>query len=146
MSDEIEEVGPEVDCVPSEEWWFYDLSTGQCLRGSMILPHEAAAIANTPPGYGATRIRIDPATQRFDVQTMQPVPFTPPEPDDEALAEIARERRDALMRATSWVRERASDFGQAVPQEWLDYWQALRDVPGQAGFPREISWPIRPAA
>lgn len=148
MSDELEsgqEPGVHADCVPSEEWWFYRLDTGECLRGSMVLPHEAAAIANTPEGYGCTRVRINPHAQRFDVETMTPVPYTPPGPDDETLAELARERRDALMRSTGWVRERASDFGQPVPVEWLDYWQALRDVPAQAGFPRTIDWPMRPA-
>jgi hypothetical protein len=29
-------------------------------------------------------------------------------------------------------------------QEWLEYRQALRDVPQQAGFPKEINWPERP--
>lgn len=29
-------------------------------------------------------------------------------------------------------------------QEWLDYRQALRDVPQQAGFPKNIVWPEKP--
>lgn len=137
---------PPPDCIPSEEWWFYDLSTGVCALGSMLLPHEAAAAANTPPGFGATRTPIDPYSQRFDPVTMEIVPYTPPGPDDELLAEMVREKRDALMRSTSWVRERATDFGQPVPQEWRDYWQALRDVPQQPGFPRAVSWPVSPLA
>ena len=30
-------------------------------------------------------------------------------------------------------------------QAWIDYCQALRDVPAQAGFPWSIDWPIQPA-
>jgi hypothetical protein len=150
MSEEVEAIRAVEDgaeaapCIPSEEWWFYDLVTGVPAMGSMLLPHEAAAVANTPPGFGATRKPIDPRTQRFDPLTMDVLPYPRPGPDDDLLAEMAREKRDALMRSTSWVRERATDFGQPVPQAWRDYWQALRDVPAQAGFPREIQWPVRP--
>lgn len=30
-------------------------------------------------------------------------------------------------------------------QAWIDYCQALRDVPAQAGFPWQINWPVQPA-
>jgi hypothetical protein len=32
-----------------------------------------------------------------------------------------------------------------VPQEWIDYRQALRDLPAQEGFPDNISWPTKPS-
>lgn len=143
MSEELDDL---CDCVPSERWWFYDLKTGVCELGSRLLPHEEAARQNTPQGYGATRIQIDPFTQRFDPETMIIVPYTPPGPSDDALAETARDRRDALLRSTAWIRERASDRGERAPPEWLDYWQALRDLPQQTGFPRLIEWPAMPSA
>ena len=31
-----------------------------------------------------------------------------------------------------------------IPQEWIDYRQALRDIPAQEGFPDTITWPIKP--
>jgi hypothetical protein len=29
-------------------------------------------------------------------------------------------------------------------QEWIDYCQALRDIPQQEGFPFDVQWPISP--
>lgn len=106
---------PAAECIPSEEWWFYDLATGVCALGSMLLPHEAAAAANTPPGFGATRIVIDPYTQRFDPATMEVLPFTPPGPDDELLAEMAREARraDAIDELGARARDRLRPAGAA---------------------------------
>jgi|DEB0MinimDraft_6_1074348.scaffolds.fasta_scaffold06971_2 hypothetical protein len=57
-----------------------------------------------------------------------------------AAVEFARERRNSLLAETDW-RFR-SDL--TVSQEWIDYCQALRDVPAQEGFPENITWPIKP--
>ena len=32
----------------------------------------------------------------------------------------------------------------ADQQAWIDYRQALRDVPQQNGFPTDIDWPMNP--
>lgn len=55
-----------------------------------------------------------------------------------------RRKRAALLAATDWVTLRAQDQGTAVPQEWLDYRQALRDVTEQTD-PLNITWPQAPA-
>ena len=31
-----------------------------------------------------------------------------------------------------------------ITDEWRTYRQALRDVPSQAGFPDNITWPVKP--
>lgn len=51
-----------------------------------------------------------------------------------------REQRDRLLSATDW-RFR-TDMNPS--QEWIDYCQALRDVPAQAGFPWDVQWPSKP--
>ena len=51
-----------------------------------------------------------------------------------------RAQRDTLLAATDW-RFRVD---MTPSQEWIDYCQALRDIPQQAGFPESVVWPIKP--
>jgi len=52
----------------------------------------------------------------------------------------ARFVRDNLLKETDvWG---LSDY--PATQAQLDYRQALRDVPAQAGFPEDITWPTKP--
>lgn len=51
-----------------------------------------------------------------------------------------RNERDRLLAETDW-RFR-SDMNPS--QAWIDYCQALRDVPQQAGFPWNVQWPVQP--
>ena len=53
-------------------------------------------------------------------------------------------RRNALLAATDWTQ--LSDVVLDNVQVWLDYRQALRDVPSQSGFPADISWPSSPVS
>ena len=58
----------------------------------------------------------------------------------EELSANVRARRNDLLAETDW-RFR-SDLTPS--QEWIDYCQALRDVPAQEGFPTNVTWPIKP--
>ena len=51
-----------------------------------------------------------------------------------------RSQRDSLLLQTDW-RFR-SDMNPS--QDWVDYCQALRDIPQQSGFPENIVWPTEP--
>ena len=55
-----------------------------------------------------------------------------------------RAHRDRLLTETDWVTIRATDTGDPVPTEWLDYRQALRDITEQSGFPDNVEWPQEP--
>lgn len=55
-------------------------------------------------------------------------------------ADDIRFHRDALLAITDW-RFRVD---MTPSQEWVDYCQALRDIPQQAGFPESVVWPIKP--
>lgn len=70
-----------------------------------------------------------------------------PVPTTEQLAGTARAQRDRLIESVRWRIERHSDelaLG-SEPTEPLEpllqYAQALRDVPKQAGFPESVEWP-----
>lgn len=76
----------------------------------------------------------------------RPVLVDPPAPSADQLAASARARRDALIAASDWVVLRAQETGESVPDAWLKYRRALRDVPSQKGFPAKIKWPATPDA
>ena len=62
-----------------------------------------------------------------------------------------RQLRDERMREVDWVTLRSARTGEPIPQEWLDYMQALADITDQVGNAtisgRQIfgvTWPERP--
>jgi len=59
---------------------------------------------------------------------------------DAEQAKAIRVTRDQKLSETDW-RFR-SDMNPS--QEWVNYCQALRDVPAQAGFPWAVTWPTQP--
>lgn len=67
--------------------------------------------------------------------------FTKPAPDLSGLTEAARQERDALLASSDWTQVADAPVDQAA---WASYRQALRDIPQQAGFPTDITWPIKP--
>ena len=82
------------------------------------------------------------------------VPFTPEEEaewdameaewaagaNDRAAADI-RTERDAKLTESDWTQVADAPVDQAA---WATYRQALRDIPSQAGFPSEVTWPTEP--
>jgi hypothetical protein len=60
--------------------------------------------------------------------------------NDRAAAEI-RTERDAKLTESDWTQVADAPVDQAA---WATYRQALRDIPAQAGFPNEITWPVKP--
>ena len=75
-------------------------------------------------------------------------------PTDEQLARKARRERDKLLGPTLAIldrHEKQARYGlpttltEAQAVEVAVYAQELRDVPEQAGFPRQIEWPVIPA-
>ena len=79
-----------------------------------------------------------------------PILQDPPTPTTDQMADTARAERDRLIESVRWRIERHSDelaLG-SEPTEPLEpllqYTQALRDVPQQAGFPGDIDWPVNP--
>lgn len=81
------------------------------------------------------------------VNLIDPNPPTPEQiaqQQAEALAmsaDNARDRRNALLASSDWTQVDDSPVDKAA---WAAYRQALRDVPAQEGFPRNIMWPTQP--
>jgi hypothetical protein len=65
-----------------------------------------------------------------------------PERIAEATAETnVRNERNRLLAESDWVVTKSYETQTPIPQEWVQYRQALRDIPQQAGFPYDIVWP-----
>lgn len=76
------------------------------------------------------------------------VAFMPPA-EPTPTSEEVRRQRNRLLAESDWVTLKAVDelndgFGIQLPQVWVDYRQALRDVPQQPGFPGNVTWPAKP--
>jgi len=59
--------------------------------------------------------------------------------NDRAAAEV-REKRNSLIAETDYLA--LSD--NTMTSEMQTYRQALRDIPSQAGFPTNVTWPTKP--
>lgn len=74
----------------------------------------------------------------FDYETLQwVIPV-------EALIKDIKSSRKYLLTNSDGDIARYRDLDQPIPQRWLDYRQALRDITDQPGFPTNVIWPTRP--
>lgn len=60
---------------------------------------------------------------------------------DAEQAKNIRSDRDKRLSDTDWTQVADAPVDKAA---WATYRQALRDVPSQAGFPYDITWPSKP--
>jgi len=60
---------------------------------------------------------------------------------DAEQAKAVRSDRDKRLSDTDWTQVADAPVDKAA---WATYRQALRDVPTQAGFPYDITWPSKP--
>lgn len=58
---------------------------------------------------------------------------------NDELIMFARSERDTLLSESD-----VHALVDRITDEWRTYRQALRDVPSQAGFPNNITWPTKP--
>lgn len=55
--------------------------------------------------------------------------------------QYVRATRDSLLRQSDWTQLPDAPVNAA---DWAAYRQALRDIPGQDGFPSSVNWPDKP--
>ena len=68
-----------------------------------------------------------------------------PEPTDAELAEDIRNKRDNLISETDFYLMPDYPIDSKNLEELKTYRQALRDIPEQSGFPKEVTWPEQPS-
>lgn len=67
-----------------------------------------------------------------------------PEPTEEELARFVRGSRDAKLSATDYLLTSDYPISEENLEEVKVYRQALRDIPEQSGFPKNVQWPVEP--
>ena len=60
---------------------------------------------------------------------------------DKRAADEVRSKRDKILSESDWTQVADAPVDKAA---WATYRQALRDIPSQAGFPNEVTWPVEP--
>lgn len=75
-----------------------------------------------------------------EAEEIEVAPHEPP--SDEEVAQMVRAERNSLLQASDWTQ--LPDVPEETRDAWAVYRQALRDITGQTGFPREVLWPSPP--
>lgn len=107
-----------------------EFEIGQVFEGEY--PPEAAVWCNTRGGCSIQQ--VDGGYQIIQN----------PEPDDSMVAEAIRDKRDNLIGETDYYLMPDYPSNPQNLEELKVYRQALRDVPKQKGFPRDVRWPDVP--
>ena len=138
---------------------------GKVVRGANTLPSDVAAwgadknaLINSGwfPVVSVKPDSIDYATEVWDsesyeikdnhvVWTLAKRSKTQEELDAEAAERwrLWRIERNFRLAETDWVIIKHLEAGQAVPEAWTTYRQALRDLPTIVNF-NGIDWPVKP--
>lgn len=113
-----------------------------------LLMESDTTVVRVPPG-------VSPTTHYYSSGEFLPFPERPSdwhefnydakmwELDSEAVWSSVRVRRDRLLASCDWVVSRALETGSPVPEPWLIYRQALRDITNQPD-PIKLTWPKPP--
>jgi hypothetical protein len=59
-------------------------------------------------------------------------------------AKQVRSERNAKLTETDWTQVDDTPLDNVAKNAWANYRQALRDLPDQAGFPFNVTWPAQP--
>lgn len=119
---------------------FYDPKTGDIYPAT----YSGSDIeANTPDGYIAIEGDFDYRLYRVDTDSGSVVSRDPEPLAADALWGRVRSMRDRRLRDSDWIVARSMERGEQIPEKWIYYRQALRDITTQAD-PMNIQWPEVP--
>lgn len=99
------------------------------------LPQGFTAIPGT---HAATTRLVDGEVTDFSASEVQAY-------DDASTAQAVRTERDRLLRSTDFTVLPDAPFTAEQQTAYRTYRQALRDLPGQSGFPNTVIYPTRPS-
>lgn len=108
---------------------------GQIFEGEYT--PEAAVWCNESGKAYIEEIEPQDGVRRFQIVKV-------PEPTDEEIAEQVRLERDRRIAATDYLAMPDYPLSEEEKAAVMVYRQALRDVPSQEGFPRDVRWPDVP--
>ena len=97
----------------------------------------AGCVETTPPTMTDSQLAKWNGTEWVLEDT--PVVKSDPEPEPIAPEVLVRAERDSRLAASDTMA-----LADRITDAWRTYRQALRNVPAQAGFPTDVTWPIEP--
>ena len=83
---------------------------------------------------------FDDAEDMSNWPDFQETELAPPTLTEEQVARQVREMRNELLAVSDSMA-----LADRITADWTTYRQALRDVPAQAGFPTDVTWPVEPS-
>jgi len=109
--------------------------------------------SETLAAYGVVEVTITPMpaidgrthTQNRSVQFIDGVwtqVWTPEQLGEQEAGANIRADRNSRLAQSDWTQ--GKDIPEATSTAWATYRQALRDIPTQAGFPYNVTWPQEP--
>jgi hypothetical protein len=89
-------------------------------------------------------IAFGPNNEHYEptVEASQTLSIEENQPTRSRSASEVRQNRNDRLAASDWTQ--MPDYSGSDKADWATYRQALRDVPSQDGFPRDITWPDEP--
>lgn len=109
--------------------------------GRLETAHNDSTIDSLPDG--AVELSEFEWENRFELLLKGDELITKPlEINLENLAASARIKRNRLLAESDWSVLVDAPLDEAAKTTFLQYRQALRDIPEQSGFPENIAWPI----
>lgn len=138
--------------------YYAQVQNGEITRINISLPYNTATVSIPKGATGLDAFGLypitgdepayDPATHRmagpsysFNGTEVQRVFTVEAIPDEEKAGQV-RAERNAKLTASDWTQ--GKDIPDNISTAWATYRQALRDVPAQANFPWEVTWPTQP--
>lgn len=99
------------------------------------------------PFYVSLENPDDSEAYKYIISQMNKKALVIEEPDDDTaiIANNMRYDRNRLLSETDYLVQPDYPLTEDQKKDILAYRQALRDVPEQKGFPRNIKWPEKPS-
>lgn len=120
---------------------FFPLSEGATESEILLAAQRAAPLDKWLKRQNPVASSLLGRHQQGVEQAKPEAPASFPEP---APQQLARHRRNALLRASDWTQLPDAPLDVALRASWAGYRTALRNVPQQQGFPEQIEWPKEP--
>ena len=122
-------------------WQLKKISTGEALNEPQKLPENWGPIF----GMGGFTDRLEDLSWLGTDYTDQGWFEVGDEPVPTLTADEVEETITKRLRDTAWaVAADNVDMTKGERAAWLEYRQALREIPEQSGFPSNVIWPSEP--
>lgn len=108
------------------------------------LPYEGETVEAVVDMYAPVRYWEELKTPTAAVSVGQSGTVSPNSVDPRTTAANAVRSRNAMLANSDWTQLPDVALTAEQKAEWAVYRQALRDVPAQTGFPKNINWPEMP--